>query len=151
MPRREVCSDKSGTAKGKNNVLPREILLFVSVETNTAVMLCDEQHEVSRRHSTYRKYYLREGLNWIYQEAVTRHSIMWSHSKMKPISTSQWAIPQVKLMATKNDKHGRRRQEDESWWPQLRWWSKSALQQIWIKPYEEWRKIKDAQVSINST
>ncbi|WP_258190696.1 hypothetical protein [Photobacterium leiognathi] len=43
MPRREVCSDKSGTAKGKNNVLPREIFLFVSVETNTAVMLCDEQ------------------------------------------------------------------------------------------------------------
>ncbi|HGO5291058.1 hypothetical protein ACPV34_07500 [Photobacterium damselae] len=43
MPRREVCSDKSGTGKGKNNVLPREILLFVSVETNTAAMLCDEE------------------------------------------------------------------------------------------------------------
>ncbi len=76
---------------------------------------------------------------------------MWSHSKMKSTSTSQWAIPQVKLMATKNDKHGRRRQEDESWWPQLRWWSKFALRQIWIKPYEEWRKIKDAQVLINLT
>lgn len=43
MPRREVCSGKSGTAKGKNNALPREILLFVSIETNTAVMLCDGQ------------------------------------------------------------------------------------------------------------
>ncbi|WP_275667666.1 hypothetical protein [Photobacterium damselae] len=43
MPRREVCSDKSGMDKGKNNVLPREILLFVSVETNTAAILCDGQ------------------------------------------------------------------------------------------------------------
>ncbi|OQK35091.1 hypothetical protein XM74_u0027 [Vibrio vulnificus] len=34
---------------------------------------------------------------------------------MKIISTSQWAIPQVKLMVTKNDKHDRRRKEDESW------------------------------------
>ncbi|MEF1207574.1 hypothetical protein [Photobacterium damselae] len=42
-PLREVCSDKSGAAKGKSSVLPREILLFVSVEINTAAMLCDEQ------------------------------------------------------------------------------------------------------------
>lgn len=34
---------------------------------------------------------------------------------MDNISTSQWAKPQVKLMVTKNDKHGRRGKEDESW------------------------------------
>lgn len=44
---------------------------------------------------------------------------------MKLISTPQWAIPQVKLMVTKNDKNGRRRSEDESWWPQL-----SLIEQI---------------------
>ncbi|WP_287025776.1 hypothetical protein [Vibrio sp.] len=43
MPRREVRCSKSGMTTGKNNVLPREILLFVSVETNAAVMLRDEQ------------------------------------------------------------------------------------------------------------
>lgn len=41
MPRREVCIGKSGMTKGKSNALPREISLPVSVETNTAVMLCD--------------------------------------------------------------------------------------------------------------
>lgn len=43
MPRREVCIGKSGMTKGKSNVLPREISLPVSDETNTAVMLCDGQ------------------------------------------------------------------------------------------------------------
>ena len=43
MTRREVRCSKSGMTTGKSNVLPREILLSVSVETNAAVMLCDGQ------------------------------------------------------------------------------------------------------------
>lgn len=34
---------------------------------------------------------------------------------MENISTSPWAMPQVEFMVTKNDKHDRRRKEDESW------------------------------------